>query len=361
MKTDHRQVYVIAEAGVNHNGNLDMALELVDVAARAGADAVKFQTFRADALARSDTPLAAYQEAGSLGETGMHGMLRKLELSEEAHELLIARCHEKGIDFLSTPFDPISLKLLLRLALPRIKVGSGDLTNAPLLYAIAKAGKPIVLSTGMSNLGEIEQALQVIAAGYGGFDGDPTSADAMKLAGEERSRSLLQERVVLLHCTSAYPAEPEDVDLLAMRTLSRAFGLPVGYSDHTRGTAVSIAAVALGARVIEKHFTLDRTLPGPDHAASLQPDELTGLVTDIRVVSRALGSSLKGPHATEVPTRALVRKSLVAAVPISAGEAFTLENVTLKRPADGLPPDRYWSVLGRMARRDFRPDEPIEI
>jgi N-acetylneuraminate synthase len=351
---------VIAEAGVNHNGSLDMALQLLDAAADAGADVVKFQTFRATRLATSSAARAQYQVAN----TGEHGsqvaMLRSLELSEEDHGVLFARARQRDIRFMSTAFDAESLAFLARLGVTALKIGSGDLTCAPLLLQAARLRMPLILSTGMSTLGEIEQALAVIAYGMT-VERQPAAREDFAAALHSREgRQALEDRVTLLHCVTEYPAPAASVHLRAMDTLAAAFGLPVGYSDHTLGTEVSIAAVARGARVIEKHFTLDRALPGPDHPASLEPGELAALVRAIRNVELALGSPLKQPSSQELSNRVAARRSLVASRAIRKGEEFTIDMLDAKRPGGGLSPMQAWNVVGTKAGRDYEPDEPIE-
>jgi len=328
---------IIAEAGVNHNGDLGMARELIAVAAAAGADLVKFQTFDAASLIAADAPKAAYQITATGDDESQFDMVRKLELSAADHDVLIAECARHGIGFFSTAFDTRSFDLLLALGLDRVKVPSGEITNLPFLRHVAAAGKPIILSTGMATLGEIEDALNVLEAG-----GTP------------------REHVTILHCNTEYPTPMRDVNLRAMTSIGAAFGTAVGYSDHTSGIEVAIAAVALGASVIEKHFTLDRRLPGPDHAASLEPAELKAMVAAIRNIEVALGDGRKRPSPSEIGNRAIARKSLVAAVPIRAGEAFTAANVTAKRPGTGISPMRWDEVIGTVARRDFAADEPID-
>jgi N-acetylneuraminate synthase len=350
----------IAEAGVNHNGLLDLALQLVDAAADAGADVVKFQTFRADKLVTAAAPKAAYQVTNT-GESGAQlEMLRRLELSPADHHQLLARCAQRGIGFMSTAFDAESLALLGKLPVPAIKIPSGDVTHAPLLLQAARLGKPMIVSTGMCTLADVEAALGVIAFALT-RDGSPSGrADLDAAWADAAAREALRERVTLLHCTTQYPAPPQDVHLRAMDTLREAFGLPVGYSDHTTGIEVAIAAVARGATVIEKHFTLDRKLPGPDHAASLQPDELRQLVAAVRVVEAALGKPHKGPAASEAANRAVARRSIVAGRPIARGEALSLEAMDFKRPGTGISPMQAWDFIGRPARRDYTTDEAIE-
>jgi N-acetylneuraminate synthase len=358
-----RRTLVIAEAGVNHNGSLHRALELVDAAAAAGADIVKFQTFRAGRLASRSAPKADYQKRETGTSESQLDMLRALELDEAAHHALISRCAEKGIEFLSTPFDHESLDLLVRtLDLPRLKLGSGDLTNAPLLLAIARSAKPLILSTGMATLSEVEEALGVLAFGYASDSDSKPSIAKFRLAYEsDTGQQVLRNKVALLHCTTEYPTPAGDVNLRAMDTLRQAFGLEVGYSDHTQGTAISLAAVAMGASIIEKHFTLDRNLPGPDHKASLEPNELAAMVADIRRIEMSLGDGIKRVAESERKNREIARKSLVAATPIIRGEALTSVNVVAKRPGGGLAPIQYWDVLGRLATQSFDEDDLIDL
>jgi len=356
-----QKTFIIAEAGVNHNGSLELAKQLVDVAVQAGADAVKFQTFRAEKVVSSSAPKAAYQCRTTEENESQLEMLRKLELSEDQHSELITYCQQKGIQFLSTPFDEISVDLLVRkFDLPLIKIPSGEITNGPFLLFIARTGKPVILSTGMSTLGEVETALGVLAFGYTQPHTKPSLAAFQAAYASAEGQQALRQKVTLLHCTTEYPAPFEDVNLSAMDTLRAAFGLSVGYSDHTPGIAVPIAAVARGAVVIEKHFTLDRHLPGPDHRASLEPVELKQMVEAIRQVEQALGSGLKIPAASEKKKNTLVvRRSLVAACPIKKGEQFTRENIAAKRPGDGCSPMLFWDYIGKWAVKDYLPDEQI--
>jgi N-acetylneuraminate synthase len=354
-------VLIIAEAGVNHNGSLALAKKLVNVAAEAGADAVKFQTFKADKLVSRAASKAEYQLAHTDVLESQHEMIRKLELSETDHADLIQHCKAQNIEFLSTPFDLDSLKLLThKFDLSLIKLSSGDITNAPLLLETARTGKPVILSTGMSTLGEIETALGILAFGYSEPGERPSLSNFAKAYGSAAGRKALNDKVTLLHCTTEYPAPFADVNLRAMSTLERAFGLSVGYSDHTTGIAIPVAAVAAGAKVIEKHFTLDRNLPGPDHKASLEPDELRQMVCSIREVELALGSPIKQPAASELGNRPVARKSLVAARDICKGEIFTQENLAIKRPGDGVSPARYWEWLGKVAERDYQKDDKVQ-
>lgn len=357
MHVNH--TYIIAEAGVNHNGSLALAKKLVEVAAESGADAVKFQTFKADTLVSRLAPKAEYQAKATGSGESQHEMIRKLELNEDAHEILIEHCKVCGIEFLSTPFDLESVDLLAgRFDLPLIKIPSGDITNAPLLLKVAKTGKPVILSTGMSTLGEIEDALGVLIFGYLGIS-EPSIGAFRAAYCSAQGRSILQDKVTLMHCTTEYPAPLVDVNLKVIDTLKNAFDLPVGYSDHTEGIAVPVAAVARGATVIEKHFTLDRTLPGPDHKASLEPAELKQMVAAIRIVEQALGSGRKYPAQSELKNISIARKSLVAATTINVGEPFTTENLVVKRPGNGLSPMRYWEMLNRKSGCQFSVDEAV--
>ncbi|MED4780402.1 N-acetylneuraminate synthase [Brevibacillus choshinensis] len=354
------KAYIIAEAGVNHNGSLEMAIELVNVASAAGADAVKFQTFRAESLVSKTAEKAEYQKVNTGNSESQFEMLKRLELSHQAHQVLIQHCLSKQIQFLSTPFDKLSSDFLIKeLDVPVIKISSGDLTNAPLLLHVAQSGKPIVLSTGMSKLGEIETALSVLAFGYT-RSSEPTSISEFDQAYfSEQGQEALKKNVTLLHCTTEYPTPFRDVNLKSMDTLKDAFHLRVGLSDHTSGISVAIAAVARGACLIEKHFTLDKELPGPDHKASLNPTELFEMVKSIREVESALGSVTKIPTSSERKNKEVAQKSLVAACDIREGEIYTAKNLTVKRPAGGISPMQYWSWLGKKATRSYQEDEMI--
>lgn len=330
---------IIAEAGVNHNGDLGLAKKLIAAAAEAGADLVKFQTFTAKNLVSASAPKAEYQKKTTDHNQSQLEMIQKLELSREDHTVLIEECRLKGIGFFSTAFDFQSFDLLMELGcLEQIKIPSGELTNLPLLRYMSRFRKPLMLSTGMANLGEIEAAIEAVEA-----------------AGTPRSL------ITVLHCTTEYPTPIEDVNLRAMVAMKSAFGVNTGYSDHTQGIEVAIAAVALGATIIEKHFSLDRNLPGPDHKASLEPHELKAMVEGIRNVERALGDGVKRPSPSELKNKPIARKSLVAIRPISTGEAFSAENMGAKRPGTGLSPMRWDEVLGRIAIKDFAVDDLIEL
>jgi N-acetylneuraminate synthase len=353
------RTFVIAEAGVNHNGDIELAKRLVEVAAASGADAVKFQSFQAKMLVSRGAAKAEYQTRTTDRLESQYEMIKKLELSPQDHRILALHAKRVGIQFLSTPFDFQSLDLLVQdLGLATIKVPSGELTNAPLLLAVARASKHIILSTGMSDTQEIRQALGVLVFGFSKpLDEVPGTGAFERCLVDAKSFAALSDRVTLLHCTSEYPAPFCEVNLRAMETLSTEFGLPVGLSDHSIGIHVAIAAVALGARIIEKHFTLDRHLPGPDHSASLEPLELTNLVERIRDIEAAMGSGVKVPSPSEIANRSIVRKSLVASIDIAPGEPFTTGNVTCKRPGTGRSPFQYWEILGRKASKGYKTDE----
>ena len=330
-------IQIIAEAGVNHNGDLDRAKELIAVAADAGADAVKFQTFQSKKLVTAGAGKAEYQKAHTTSDESQLQMLQRLELSVAQHEELIACCQHHGIEFLSTPFDHDSIELLLKLGVQQFKVPSGELNNVPYLRRIGATQKTVLLSTGMSTLAEIECALECL-----------------------QEAGTAKKDITVLHCNTEYPTPMCDVNLSAMLTIARAFDVAIGYSDHTLGIEVSIAAASLGARVLEKHFTLDRTLPGPDHAASLEPDELTQMVTAVRNIESALGSGIKRPSPSESKNLLIARKSIVAARPIRQGDLLTEDNLTAKRPGHGISVSFWDTLVGQVATRDYAPDEQIE-
>lgn len=321
---------------MNHNGDLDLAMQLVDVASEAGADAIKFQTFCAERLATASAPKAQYQLQSTDAAESQVDMLRRLELSPDAHRRLQAHCRERNIIFLSSPFDIESADLLKDLGVPAFKIPSGEITNLPYLAHIAAKGKPMIVSTGMAYLSELEAAVRTI----------------------EDSGN---QQFALLQCVSNYPAEPADVNLRAMDTMAKAFSVPVGYSDHTPGIEVPMAAVALGACIIEKHFTLDRNLPGPDHLASLEPEQLGAMVRGIRNVEVALGNGRKEPASSESGNAAMARKSLVAAQDIPAGTALSAELIAIKRPGTGLPPAMLSHLMGRCVRVDVPRDSLFEL
>jgi len=336
-------VFIIAEAGVNHNGDEGLALQLVETAKRCGADAVKFQTFSADKLVKPGAGKADYQKRET-GNGDQHAMLKGLEMSDSLHRRLFSRCTELGIEFMSTPFDEDAANFLIELGMRRIKIPSGEITNEPFLAFLAEKNVPLIMSTGMATLAEIERAVEVISS---------TRMRAGHLAP-------IDEMLTILHCTSNYPAQCRDVNLRAMRTIAEQTRLPVGYSDHTLGLAVSTAAVALGAVVIEKHFTLDRELAGPDHKASLTPEELSQLVCQIRDVEDAMGSEIKQPSASELPVRALVRRSVTLVKPVSAGALIQRSDIALLRPGTGIPPSELVSVIGKVAARDLQADTTLQ-
>jgi N,N'-diacetyllegionaminate synthase len=332
------KVFIIAEAGVNHNARMDLALQLVDQAVLAGADAVKFQTAIPEMVATRAAEKAGYQQKTTGSEESQLDMIRKLLLPMETFRDIATYCRKKGIVFFSTAFDLVSLDYLEGLGQPHHKIPSGEITNLPYLRQIGSYGKPVILSTGMATLGEIEAAIYAVEA-----------------AGTPRSR------ITVLHCNTDYPTPVSDVNLRAMQTIKDAFGVEVGYSDHTDGIEIAIAAVAVGARMIEKHLTLDRTLPGPDHKASLEPAGFKAMVSAIRNVELALGSAIKYPSSSETKNRSIARRSLVALTKIKAGETFSPQNMTAKRPGNGISPMRWDELIGRVASRDFEPDELISL
>jgi N,N'-diacetyllegionaminate synthase len=335
---NYKKTFIIAEAGVNHNGNLDTAIKMVDAAVAAGADAVKFQTFRAEKVIAANAPKADYQKQTTGSAGSQLEMVRKLELNEAAHKKLFRYCKDEGVIFLSSPFDLESVDLLNGLGMQIFKIPSGEITNLPYLRKLGALKKELIMSTGMADLGEIEDALVVLM-----------------------QAGTAPEDITVLHCNTEYPTPFEDVNLKAMVTIKAAFpGIQVGYSDHTSGIEVPIAAVALSAEVIEKHFTLDRHMEGPDHRASLEPDELKSMVTAIRNMEKAMGNGIKKPSPSELKNKPIARKSIVAARNIAKGEVFTEENLTVKRPGIGINPMRWDEVIGRMATRGYMTDEAIE-
>jgi N,N'-diacetyllegionaminate synthase len=331
-------VMIIAEAGVNHNGNLDLARKLIDVAAEAGADVVKFQTFKADSLVTRDAKKANYQIKPDHADESQYAMLKRLELSTEAHHELIAHCALRDIRFLSSPFDIKSVDFLRSIGQQLFKIPSSEITNYPYLLHIGKMGGEVILSTGMSTLEDIEAALSLLES-----NGTP------------------RHKISILHCTTEYPVPMNEVNLKAMQTIANAFGTRVGYSDHTSGIEVAIAAVAMGASIVEKHFTLDKTLPGPDHRASLEPIELGAMISSIRNIENALGDGIKRLTPSEEINKRVTQKSIVAKALIKSGEIFSNQNLDSKRPADGISPMRWEEVIGRKAKRDFAPDDRIEL
>ncbi|MDQ1264751.1 MAG: N,N-diacetyllegionaminate synthase [Campylobacterota bacterium] len=330
------KVFIIAEAGVNHNGSIDLARKLIDVASEAGADAVKFQTFKAENLVSKNAKKAEYQKQTTDKEESQFDMIKKLELDVQTHKELIAYCKEKKIMFLSTPFDHDSIELLDDLGLDMFKIPSGEITNLPYLRHIGKLNKKVILSTGMTDIGEIEDALDILIE-----------------AGTKK------ENITVLHANTEYPTPMEDVNLRAMVTIGKTFNISFGYSDHTLGIEVDIAAVAMGASCIEKHFTLDKTMQGPDHKASLEPDELKEMVKAIRNIELALGSSVKKPSKSEIPNMQVARKSIVAACTIKKGELLSEDKLAIKRPGNGISPMRWDEIIGAVAQKDYQEDELI--
>lgn len=330
------KTYVIAEAGVNHNGSIQLAKQLIEAARKAGADAIKFQSFKAERLVTQTAEKAEYQKGHSPSHETQFEMIRKLELSEEGHQALIEHSRKLDIDFLSSPFDEQSADFLDRYGVRQFKIPSGEITNHPFLLHVARKMKRMILSTGMSTLAEVDKALDIV---YSTGNRD----------------------VVLLHCVTEYPAPVDQINLSAMLTMKHAFKVPIGYSDHTMGNEITIAAVALGAEVIEKHFTIDKNLEGPDHKASLEPEELKRMILSIRNVEKALGDGIKKPAFCELENLKVARKSIIAASKIKKGDLLTARNLTIKRPGTGISPIEWFSVLGRKAARDFEEDELIDF
>ncbi len=330
------KVFIIAEAGVNHNGSIDLAKKLIDVASESGVDAVKFQTFKAENLVSKNAQKADYQKQTTDKNESQFDMIKKLELDVDTHKELMAYCKSKNIIFLSTPFDHDSIDLLSDLGLEIFKIPSGEITNLPYLKHIGRLNKKVILSTGMADIGEIEDALDVLIA-----------------SGTKK------ENITVLHANTMYPTPMEDVNLKAMVTIGNTFDVAFGYSDHTLGIEVDIAAVAMGASCIEKHFTLDKTMEGPDHKASLEPDELKAMVKAIRNIELALGSSIKKPSKSEIPNMQIARKSIVAKVDTKKGEILTEEKITIKRPGNGINPMRWDEIVGTIATKDYKEDELI--
>ena len=334
-----KRTLIIAEAGVNHNGDIAKAKALIDKGAEAGVDYVKFQTFKAEKLVTKQAQRAAYQDKNTQNNDSQYEMLKKLELSQTVHQELIDYCKVKGVKFLSTGFDNDSLAFLAQLGVRIAKVPSGEITNLPYLRQVASLFPEVILSTGMATINEIKDAVKVLT-----------------------DEGVSKEKITILHCNTEYPTPMEDVNLKAMLHIQRELGVPVGYSDHTLGIEVPIAAVALGATVIEKHFTLDKTLPGPDHKASLEPEELKAMVSAIRNIEKAVGGSgIKEVSASEAKNKPIVRKSIVAAKKIVKGESFTVENLTVKRPGIGISPMQWDEVIGKTAKKDFEEDDLIEL
>ena len=354
------KVLIIAEAGVNHNGDINLAHKLIDEAKKANADIVKFQTAKAEMLISKYAEKAAYQKETTDATESQLDMVRKIMLNYEDFIELKRHCEEIGIGFLSTPFESDALHFLVdKCKMNCIKIPSGEITNAPFLLDVARTKTKVILSTGMSTLGEVETALGILAFGYL-YDGEPVSQyDFLKAYAEAQNKGILKEHVCLLHCTTEYPTPFNEVNLAAMDTMSKAFDLPVGYSDHTPGIAISLAAVARGATIIEKHFTLDKNLPGPDHKASLEPNELKDMVEGIRQIEQSIGDGVKIPTDHEYGNMKIARKSLVAKSAIKIGETLTKENITVKRPATGISPMQYWQILGQTSMKNYEEDQVL--
>lgn len=331
-----KKVFIIAEAGVNHNGSIELAKKLIDVASESGADAVKFQTFKAEKLVSKNAQKADYQKQTTDKLESQFDMIKKLELDVNTHKELISYCKSKNIMFLSTPFDHDSIELLNYLGLELFKIPSGEITNLPYLRHIGKLNKKVILSTGMADIGEIEDALDILI-----------------------NAGTIKQNITVLHANTMYPTPMEDVNLKAMVTIGNTFDISYGYSDHTLGIEVDIAAVAMGACCIEKHFTLDKNMEGPDHKASLEPDELKSMVKAIRNIELALGSSIKKPSKSEIPNMQIARKSIVAKTQIKKGEVLTQDNITIKRPGNGINPMRWYEIIGTVATKDYIEDELI--
>ena len=358
----NQKIIVIAEAGVNHNGSLELAKQLIDAAAQTGADAVKFQTFHTERVMLPDAPKATYQKENTAQGESQYQMVKKYELDETEHYILKEYAKMQEITFISTAFDMESLDFLLSLGVPLLKIASGEITNAPLLLKAARSGKKVLLSVGMADLGEIEEALGVLAFGYLEHTGKneiPCRSAFRQAYYSDIGQTILSQHVCLLHCTTEYPAPFVEANLRVLQTLRQCFALPVGYSDHTTGIAVSLAAAALGASVVEKHLTLDRSLPGPDHKASLEPLEFTQMVRGIRQVEQSLGSPVKRPSPSELKNRKIARKSIVSACPIEQGEHYTEQNLAVKRPQSGRSPMEYFDLLVETADRSYRENEVI--
>jgi len=356
------KVYIIAEAGVNHNGSSELAFQLIDAAVSAGADAVKFQTFKAETLVTKDAKKAVYQAQLTDPNESQYEMLKRLELDYQTHFKLLEYCKIKGIDFLSTAFDLESLNFIVNeLNVKTLKIPSGEITNGPLLLANARTGCNLIISTGMATHEEVANALSVVSFGLiDKLKKLKPSKKAFKEAFMSLSGQLiLKEKVTLLHATSQYPTLPEDVNLKGMTTMNKFFNLNVGYSDHTEGIMVPIMASTLGASIIEKHFTLDKSFPGPDHKASLDPSELKDMVVAIRSVSTIMGDGIKKPRDTELQNKDMVRKSIVAASSIKKGDFFSDKNIIIKRPGIGVSPFEYWELLGQMSQNNYEVDELI--
>jgi N-acetylneuraminate synthase len=363
MRKLTKPTYIIAEVGVNHNGDIKTAFQLVDVAVNAGVDAVKFQTFKAENLVVKGADKAEYQKQTTDANETQFSMLKRLELSLDAHYKLHAYCDAKGVDFLSTAFDMESLKFLdNKLKLKTLKIPSGEITNGPLLLAFAQTGCNLILSTGMSTLDEVKEALGVLAFGF--LNATNSRKNLSKFIFQQAylsnaGKKILKDKVTILHCTTEYPTPYDDINLNAMTTMHNEFNLNIGYSDHSEGIFISVAAVVMGATMIEKHFTLNKLSEGPDHKASLEPSELTDMVFSIRSVEQAMGDGKKVPARSEIKNRDIARKSIVAIDHINKGESFSEKNISIKRPGTGICPMNYWAILAEKSDLDYAPDNII--
>lgn len=354
-------IEIIAEVGVNHNGDTALCLELLEAAAGAGADTVKFQTFDAESGVAKTAPKAAYQLDTTDPSESQFDMLKRLELPKDAYPTLVQRCRELDVEFLSTPFDLRSLEFLIdEVNVSRLKVASGEVTNGPLLVAMGRANRPVLLSTGMSTIKEIRAALGALAFGFLDDQSTPSLDRFAKAFSSEAGQAVLTERVAVLHCVTSYPVDIGDANVRAVETLGQAFGLPVGYSDHTQGMAAPLAAAALGATVIEKHFTLDTNLPGPDHKASMEPRAFADMVTLIREIDKSLGNGEKIPSAKELKILEIARRSLTALENIEEGDAYSSKTVGVQRPGTGISPMEYWGTINTLSSRAYHPGELIE-
>lgn len=355
--------YIIAEAGVNHNGSPEIAYKLIDAAAEAGANAVKFQTFKTDRLVARDTQKANYQIKATGDNESASDMLKKLELDDNTFIGLAKHAKKLNIDFLSTAFDDISLDFLInRLALKTLKIASGELTNAPLVLAHARTKSNLIVSTGMATLSEIKQALEVISYGFIEkiVDFSPSRDKFREAYLSTEAQKLLKEKVTILHCTTEYPAPFDEINLSALQTIKEEFNLDVGYSDHTEGIHIPPIAIAFGAKVIEKHFTLDRNMTGPDHKASLEPQELKNMINLVKTVEKSIGNGIKAPSSSEIANTVIVRKSIHADKDIHKDEEFTKDNLSIKRPANGMSPYLYWELIGKKSSKNYKSGEVID-
>ncbi len=354
------KTFIIAEAGVNHNGSLDLAFQLVDAAVESGVDAVKFQTYKTENLVTKNAMQAQYQEKNIGKVSSQFEMLKNLELSYENFKKLKRYCDENNIRFLSTPFDLDSVDFLIKeLGINLIKIPSGEITNAPYLYKIASSGVDMIMSTGMATTMEIHHSLAFLAFGLAN-NIDLSFNKVTDFYETDEAKELLKEKVRILHCTTEYPTPFEEINLNAMESIKEEFQLDVGLSDHSKGILVPVAAVAKGATIIEKHFTLDKSMVGPDHKASLNPNELMEMVRSIRIIEKALGEKIKGPTQSEIKNKPIARKSIVAARLIKKGEVFSIENLAIKRPGTGVEPYYYWDYIGKIAEKDYEEDEVIQ-